>query len=416
MAQAWTISSGSELTRGRSVDTNAAWLALRLSELGATVARHVTVGDDLDALCEVLCEAAAKADFVILTGGLGPTEDDLTRAAFARAAHLPLEPDPVSLARIEQFFVARARPMPERNRVQALLPRGAQAIANHTGTAPGIYLQIGNCELVALPGVPSEMKPMFDAAVAPRIAARAAGRVLRYRCLQCHGMSEAEIGMKLADLMARGANPEVGTTASAGTIGVRIYASAADAAAAENLRDNTSDEVQRRLGNIIFGTEEDTLAGAIGKLLVQRRALVVTAESCTGGLVGKLFTDVPGSSAYYKGGVVSYSNELKMSLLGVPPELLHRHGAVSREVACAMASGARTRLAADYALSLTGIAGPEGGTADKPVGLVWIGLADANGVDTKELRLGAESSRRLIRERAAGAALNWLRLRLLAAT
>lgn len=410
---AWTISSGSELVRGRSLDTNAAWLARRLAELGVPCARHVTVGDDLDDLCAALQQAAENADCVILTGGLGPTADDLTRAAFARVSGEPLELDAPSLAQIEAFFAARHRPMPERNKLQAMLPRGASAIPNPTGTAPGIRLWAGTAELFALPGVPHEMKVMFEADVAPALARLSQGQMLRYRCLHCYGMSESEIGTHLHDLMARGANPDVGTTASAGTIGIRIHAIGASTSQADEMLHLTEMEIRRRLGVVVFGKDDETLASVVGRLLKEAGKTLVTAESCTGGLVGTVLTDVPGSSAYYLGGVISYSNALKQQLLGVVAADLEQHGAVSEVVAMQMAVGARERFRADYALAITGIAGPDGGTTDKPVGLVCFAIADPQKTAVRTAHFGADSPRAIIRERAVGTVLNWLRLLLL---
>lgn len=414
MLAAWTISSGSELIRGRSTDTNAGWLAARLSELGLPCVRHVTTGDDLAQLVAVLREAASAARVVVLTGGLGPTEDDLTRSALAQASATELELDPASLHAIEGFFAARQRAMPAANRVQAFLPRGARAIPNNTGTAPGIQQTIANCELFALPGVPHEMRTMFTNFVAPRLAALGGGTVQRYACLQCCGLAESEIGDAIKDLMQRGRNPDVGTTASAGIIGVRIYADGPSAAAADELLARTEAEVRRRLGTAVFGRNEDTLASVVGEQLAGLNRTIATAESCTGGLIGKCFTDISGSSRYFRGGIITYSDDLKVKLLGVSADELALHGAVSAGVAREMASGVREHLSADYGISATGIAGPGGGTPDKPVGLVYIGLADAGGAEFRELHLGADSPRFLIRERAVGIALNWLRLRLLA--
>jgi nicotinamide-nucleotide amidase len=413
MQNAWIISIGTELTLGQSVDTNAVWLARRLAEIGHRCDRHITAPDDLEPLVDTLRQAAAQADAVVVSGGLGPTDDDLTRVALARVAGVELAPNARSLAQIRAFFERRGRAMPERNAVQALLPRGAQAIENTCGSAPGVLLRLERALVFALPGVPFEMKRMFERDVAPRLSADSHGDVLLSRRLNCIGKGESDIGELLGDLMRRGANPEVGTTAELGTIGVRINAAGETRAIAEARLEKTEAEARRRLGALVFGRDEETLADAVGALLHACGTTLATAESCTGGLIGKLLTDTPGSSAYFKGAVVAYANEAKVELLGVDPAALRQHGAVSPEVAEQMACGARRRLGADFALSATGIAGPGGGTAAKPVGLVYIGLADGAGVQARELRYGADAPREAIRLRAANTALNLLRLRLL---
>jgi len=410
--RAWIVSIGTELTLGQSVDTNAAWLAQQLASLGIRAERHVTVADDLSAIRDALAHAADACDLIIATGGLGPTVDDLTRQALAEAADVELEIDPASLARIRAFFDRRRREFPERNQVQALVPQTGRAIENPCGTAPGIFIELNGTPCYALPGVPFEMKEMFTRDVLPHVRAAAAGRVLRQRRLNCFGLGESDVGERLRDLMAPDRNPQIGTTAELGVIGVRINVQADTAEAADALLDQTETEIRARLGKIVFGREDDTLASVVGRQLVARGETLGTAESCTGGLIAKMLTDTPGSSAYFVGGAVTYSNQLKQQLLGVPAETLARFGAVSAPVAQAMAHGARERLASTYALAVTGIAGPEGGTTDKPVGLVFFGLATPVGVTVREISLGSDSPRQIIRARAANAALNLLRLEL----
>ncbi len=410
--RAWIVSIGTELTLGQSVDTNAAWLAQQLAGLGIRGERHVTVPDDLSAIADALAQAADACDLIIATGGLGPTVDDLTRQALAEAAGVELEIDPASLARIRAFFERRRRAFPERNQVQALIPRGGRAIENLCGTAPGIFIELNGTPCYALPGVPFEMKEMFTRDLLPHVRAAAAGRALRQRRLNCFGLGESDVGEHLRDLMAPDRNPQIGTTAELGVIGVRINAQADTAEMGDALLDQTEAEIRTRLGKTVFGREDDTLASVVGQQLVARGETLGTAESCTGGLIAKMLTDTPGSSAYFVGGAVTYSNELKQQLLGVPAETLARFGAVSAPVAQAMAHGARDRLASTYALAVTGIAGPDGGTTDKPVGLVFFGLATPVGVTVREIRFGSDSPREVIRARAAHAALNLLRLEL----
>ncbi|MBN2447995.1 MAG: competence/damage-inducible protein A [Phycisphaerae bacterium] len=413
MKTAWIISIGTELTLGQTVDTNGAWLAQRLAALGIQTDRHVAVADDLAATADVALAAAGAAEVVLITGGLGPTDDDLTRAALARAAGVELVFDETSLAHIRGFFAARGREMLERNRTQAMLPRGAKAILNTCGTAPGVELRLRGCPCYVMPGVPFEMRAMFERDIEPVLRVAAAGRALRQRRLHLFGMPESEVGDVLADLMVRGRNPEVGTTATLGIIGVRINAAGDSAAEADVLLDETEREVRQRIGTPVFGRDEDTLAGVVGRMLVGRGATVSTAESCTGGLIAKELTDVAGSSAYFLGGAVTYSNAAKTAVLGVDEELIAAHGAVSEPVAAAMASGARARFGSDYAVSTTGIAGPGGGTAQKPVGLVYIGLATPTDTVVLERRFGGSVPREAIREWAARTALNRLRTWLL---
>lgn len=412
LRRAWIISIGTELALGQSVDTNAAWLAQQLAALGIRTERHITVADDLSAIRDVLTQAGDACDLIIATGGLGPTEDDLTRQALTEVAGVELKTDAASLEQIRAFFEKRRRTFTERNKVQALIPQGGRAIENTCGTAPGVFIELSGTPCHALPGVPFEMKKMFTRDVLPHVQTAAPGRILRQRWLNCFGLGESDIGERLRDLMASDRNPQVGTTAELGVIGVRINATAATAKAADALLDGAEAELRSRLGNVVFGRDSDTLASAVGERLTARGETLGTAESCTGGLIAKMLTDTPGSSAYFVGGAVTYSNQLKQELLGVPADTLAEFGAVSEPVARAMASGARERFAATYALAVTGIAGPSGGTTDKPVGLVFFGLATPAGVTTREFRFGSDSPRQVIRARAAGTALNLLRLAL----
>lgn len=409
MKAACIISIGTELTLGQTVDTNAAWLAARLAAIGIRAARHITVADDLEAIRDVLREAAGHGDIVLVTGGLGPTADDLTREAVAAAIGQPLEPHAPSAQQIRAFFAARGCEMPDTNRRQALLPRGAAAIENPSGTAPGIAVHIGGKRSYFMPGVPYEMRRMFERDVEPALRSEANGRVIVTRTLRCIGVGESNIGAKLRDLMTRGRNPEIGTTAEMGVIGVRINASADSAEVAEALAAKDETEISARLGDCVFGREDETLAAVVGRMLRTRQETVATAESCTGGLIGTLVTDVAGSSDYYIGGVVSYSDESKTRLVGVDSALLRSDGAVSESTARGMADGVRNALGADWGLSTTGIAGPGGGSSEKPVGLVYLALACGSDVVVRRLLLGGEGPRDVIRYRASLAALNLLR-------
>jgi nicotinamide-nucleotide amidase len=409
LRSAWIVAIGTELALGQAQDTNSAWLAQRLAALGVRADRHVVVADELAAIRAVLSQAAAAGDLVLVTGGLGPTDDDVTRAALAKAAGVGLEEDAASVERLQAFFARRGREMPERNRVQALIPRTGLALPNQCGTAPGIHMLLEGTPCYVLPGVPFEMRAMYEAEVEPVVRAAAAGAVLRSRRLHTFGAGESDVGLKIRDLMARGRNPEVGTTAEIGVVSVRINARGRDAAEADGLLDEAEAEIRRRLGPLVYGRDSETLGGVVGERLVELGWTLSTAESCTGGLISQLLTDVPGSSRYFLGGLVTYSNALKTGLVGVDQALLMAHGAVSEPVAVAMADGAARVTGSDVAVSVTGVAGPGGGSVEKPVGLVFIGLHTCGACAPHAFRFGEDHPREVIRMRAARMALHLVR-------
>lgn len=404
------ISCGNELILGQVVDTNTAWLAGRLSELGITTTLHLTVGDDEDDIRKAILQAGERAETVILSGGLGPTLDDVTRQAVARALGVELREDPASLAHVKCFFAKRGRAMPQTNRVQALVPVGAQPIPNTCGTAPGIRAQLGKATIYVVPGVPIEMREMFARSIRPEILAKAGGRSVQSHKLLCFGAGESDIANQIADLMARGRNPLVGTTPHEMIIGIRIVATGGSPAEAKDLLDRDVVEIRGRLGSLVYGEQEDTLAEAVGRMLIERKLTVATAESCTGGLLANGLTDLPGSSACFLRGYVTYSNQAKTELLGVPAAMIEQFGAVSEEVARVMAMGCKVRAGVHYAIGITGIAGPTGGMADKPVGLVCIALSGPSGTEVCKVNLGEHLLRWQIRDRATKVALNMLRL------
>lgn len=409
MHRAAIISIGTELTLGQTIDTNAAWLARQLAAIGIRVGRCQILADETADIVAEIRRAAGEFSIILITGGLGPTADDLTREALAEVAAAPLELHQPSLEQLLAFFATRHRPMPEANRVQAMIPRGGRALPNTCGTAPGIHINAANAAIFAMPGVPFEMKAMFERDVLPGIRAAGDGRVLRFRLVRTYGMPESELGAVIKDLMKRGNNPEVGTTADLGEIGIRINATAETPDAALTMLDETEAVLRARLGHHVYGRDDDTLASVVGAGLVQRAESIATAESCTGGMVSTLLTDVPGSSRYFMGGLIAYANEAKSNLLGVSTAIIEHHGAVSEPVARHMAASARERFRTTYALSLTGIAGPDGGTTEKPVGLLYLGLAKPTDVDVRTLNFGSDQPRNAIRIRAAKAALNLLR-------
>ena len=402
------IAIGNELTSGQTVDTNSAWLARQLVLRGIETAAHHTVVDDRAAIARALTDAVATAELVFVTGGLGPTADDLTRHGLADAMGVELEPDEKALAGLEAFFRRRGRTMVPSNRVQAMFPVGAQPIENQRGTAPGIAAKLGGSAVYVMPGVPHEMRWIYEHRIAGQLPT--AGVAIVQRVVHAFGTGESDIGSKIADLMHREANPTVGTTVAAGLISVRISARGETAGAAAALADKTAEEVKGRLGEWIIGEGDATMASAVGELLSKAGQTLSTAESCTGGMIGRMITDVGGASDYYVGGIVSYANEVKRDALGVEGQLLIDHGAVSEAVALAMAAGCRERMKTDWVIAVTGIAGPTGGTDEKPVGLVYIALASA--AATTAFRHIFPGDRPTIRHRAATAALNHLRLAL----
>lgn len=411
--QAEIISIGSELTSGQNLDTNSQWLSQRLAEVGIPVGWHTTIADDLAANIEAFTIASRRARLVLITGGLGPTQDDLTREALAQAAGVDLVFHEASFRQIQELFTRRGRTFPERNRVQAYFPATAEPIRNERGTAPGIWMTIGNAIVVAMPGVPSEMFAMFQTLVLPRLVQLSlGGGVLIQRKINTFGMGESHIEEKLFDLTRRGHVPEVGITASDAIISLRILARAPSVAEAQSRIEPVEKTIRERLGHFVYGVEDEDLQHAIFHLLAEKRLTLSCAESLTGGLVGDRLVTVPGISAWFRGGIIAYDDAVKHDLLGVPQELLDTRGAVSAEVAEAMALGCRARLGTDLAISTTGVAGPAPLAPDKPAGLVYVGLAWQGGVSSSTFTwLG---TRQEVRSRTARMALNKVRLHLLA--
>jgi nicotinamide-nucleotide amidase len=406
------ISIGSEIASGHNLDTNSQWLSLRLSEIGIPVSWHTTVADDLEDNISAFRIASQRAGLVIATGGLGPTQDDLTREALARAAGVELIFHQDSFQQIEQMFARRRRAMPERNRVQALFPAGAEPIPNAHGTAPGIWMRIGECTLVAMPGVPSEMYAMFETQVKPRLLKMELGRgVLIQRKINCFGAGESALEEKLFDLTRRGQVPEVGITVSDATISLRILARAGSRDEAQAQIEPVERTIRERLGDWVIGVEEEDLQDVVVKLLTENRRTLATAEGVTAGLLARRFGQVPGASVCFRGGIVAYDNGIKVEMLAVPQHLINEHGAVSAAVAEAMAVGCRIRFQTDLAVSTVGIAGPGGGSPEKPVGLVYAGLAWQGGATSQSFSwIGTRAD---IQSRTAKLALNRLRLHLL---
>jgi len=407
VVRASIVSIGNELLNGSSVDTNSAYLCERLLSIGIPVSAVRIVGDDNDDIAGALRAAGSEADIILTTGGLGPTDDDITRQAISRYCGKELKLDEASLVVIENFFAGRGRQMPQRNRVQAYIPEGAWALKNEIGTAPGIMHIDGAKMLFALPGVPFEMKQMFEQYVLPKLTELDGREAIVVRKLKCCGMGESNIAELLGERMERGRNPLVNITVRDGVITVHIIAAANTKAQADTAANSEQQEIAAILGDVVFAKDDISLPEAVRIRLTELKKSVAVAESCTGGLVAKLLTDVPGSSSYFLCGWVTYSNQAKVRELEIDPELIEKKGAVSEEVAAAMAAGARRKAGSDYAVAITGIAGPGGATADKSVGLVYIGLAKGDAIRVERFVFG--SDRQSVRKRAANAALDLLR-------
>ena len=381
------INTGSELLLGRVLNTHQQWLCRQLADLGYTVDRQVTVDDQAPAVAQAVRDALGQADLVIVTGGLGPTSDDRTRDVIAELLGRTLHEDAAVLAHIERFFTARKRPMPASTRVQALVPEGATVLTNAHGTAPGLVLEAPASGaqgrlLVLLPGPPRELRPMFTEQVVPIILKRfplAAPFICR--TLKTTGLGESLVEERIAGpleaLTKQGL--VLGYCARVGEVDVRFTAQGDRGremvAEAERI-------ARELLGDLVFAVDDEQLEATVVRLLTERKQTVALAESCTGGFIANRLTNVPGASAVFLAGLVTYSNDAKQRFLGVRPETLAIHGAVSESTAKEMAEGARTQTGATYAISVTGIAGPSGGTAEKPVGTVWMAVAGVAGTIT----------------------------------
>ena len=405
---------GTELLLGNITNGNARWIAEQLAALGIPHQRQLVVGDNRERLIAELQAAPERCRVLITTGGLGPTPDDLTTEAIAAAFGAPLVEHPQVWAEIQARLAARGRPCAASNRRQAFLPEGAALLPNPTGTAPGmIWSPRPDFTILTFPGVPSEMRAMWEATAAPWLrGAGLAEGVFASRMLHFWGVGESNLAEQMADLL-EGTNPTVAPYAGSGEVKLRITARAATSEAAVQLLEPVEAEIRARTGALCFGVDEASLASVLLEQLRSRGQTLAVAESCTGGGLGASLAAVPGASDVLLGGVIAYANRVKHGLLGVPAELLEAHGAVSDPVARAMAEGARRATGADWALALTGVAGPGGGSAEKPVGLVHIAVAGPAGCSSEGVRFGASRGRGWIQTLAAGEALNRLRLALL---
>ncbi|HET9794532.1 MAG TPA: competence/damage-inducible protein A [Thermoanaerobaculia bacterium] len=401
------VAVGSELLGTSRTDTNSLWLAGKLDEAGIEIARKTCVGDDLAAIAAELREAARRAPIVLVTGGLGPTADDLTREAVAEFAGRSLAIDPRILEDIRGRFARRGIAMPRINEKQALVVEGSRPLTNPRGSAPGIWLEREEGIVACLPGVPSEMKRMFEELVLPEIARRFGGSPRHRRILKIAAMGESAVEERVTPVYEKWSGHAFTILASVGEVQLHL-AAPGTAGEAERVLDEQTADFQRALEGRIYGRDDQTLESVVGGRLREIGATVATAESCTGGLIAQRITDVAGASDYFRGSVVAYADDVKTSLLDVRPGTLAAHGAVSEETAREMAEGARARFGADFALAATGIAGPGGGSPEKPVGTVWIALATPSG-KTRARHLRPPGDRATIRGWTAAAALEMLR-------
>ncbi|EPR12817.1 competence/damage-inducible protein A [Ruminiclostridium papyrosolvens] len=380
------LAVGTELLMGQIVNTNAQYISSKLPEAGVGVYYHSVVGDNPDRLEDSLKIALERCDIVITTGGLGPTQDDLTKETISRVCGKKLVIHEESLNKIKNYFSRLGRQMTPNNEKQAYMPEGCIVLKNNNGTAPGCIIETGEKVVVMLPGPPVEMKPMFLDYVMPYFKNKGAYS-LESVILRVFGIGESAMETKIIDLIDGQTNPTIATYAKEGEVTIRVTASVQEGESAEKILMPVVNEIKRRTGENLYSDKDETLDTVAAGLLLENNITIATAESCTGGLISEMLTDVPGISRVFMGGAVTYSNEAKMEYLGVKEQTIKAYGAVSRETAAEMAEGIRKRLKTDLGISVTGIAGPGGGTAEKPVGLVYIGLSSDSGTITKELRL-----------------------------
>lgn len=401
------ICVGTELLLGSIVNTNGAYLAEKCAGLGLSCYFQTVVGDNEERLSMVLETAMGRSDVVILSGGLGPTEDDLTKETAAKVCGRALVLHEPSKAAISRFFSERGLKPTDNNWKQAMLPEGAVALDNHNGTAPGVIIELEHTRLILLPGPPDELRPMFEECVAPYLA-QLTSQVICSQTVKICGVGESRAETMVKDMIDAQSNPTIATYAKTGEVHIRVTASGEDRKAAMKLVKPVVKELKSRFGNDIYSTEEETtLEKSVVDLLLANKLTVTCAESCTGGMLSARLINVPGISEVYKSGVVTYSNKSKRRFLGVKKSTLQKHGAVSRQTAEEMAKGACQMLKSDVAAAVTGIAGPDGGTEEKPVGLVYIACCVKGKVTVKECRFSGNRAK--IREAAVSAALALMR-------
>ncbi|HET6957929.1 MAG TPA: competence/damage-inducible protein A [Vicinamibacterales bacterium] len=413
--KACILAVGSEMLTPFRVDTNSLFITERLNTIGYDVRLKAVVADEVHELARVVEGALAWADLIVITGGLGPTEDDITREAVALVLELPLDEDASIVERLRDRFAKRGMTMPEINRRQAMVPRGAEVLPNANGTAPGLWLERDGRAIVLLPGPPREMKPMLEAVIAERLVSKSKSSGLFRRVLKITGRAESDVDAQASPVYTRWTTQvtPISTTILAvlGQIELHLTAEASDKAAADAVLDPAVTELQTLLGPSVYSTDGRSLETVVGDLLRENKMNIAVAESCTGGLLASRLTDVPGSSEYVDRGVVCYSNQSKIDLAGVPPPIIEQHGAVSEPVARAMAEGIKSRAGTRIGVGITGIAGPGGGTPEKPVGTVAVAVAVDDEVRVRTFQF--IGSREMVKFQATQSALNMTRLMVL---
>lgn len=410
--EAEILTIGDELLLGTVVDTNSAWLGKELAQLGVRAKYKTTVSDDPESIEDALRRALSRADLVIATGGLGATMDDATKKSVAKIFKARLVLNDKVLKSIERHFDHRGTAMPVISTQQALIPQGAKVLENPIGTAPGLLFTHRDTLLFLLPGVPAEMKSMFEADVIPLLKEAVRGKAATFqRTIRTTGLAEAQLAERLARVLKRAHRTQLSFIPTPLGVDLTITATGGYEKLANREIRTVEEEICRELGETVYGKDQETLEQVIGYLLTMKNLSLSVAESCTGGLISDRITNVPGSSKYFKGGVISYSNELKQSGLKVSSKTLKKYGAVSSQAAAEMAEGVRKSCKTDIGVSATGIAGPTGGSEEKPVGLIYLALSTKGGVQEEEHRFSGE--RRQIKEYSAQAALDMLRRYLL---
>ncbi len=414
MRSAEIIAIGSELLTPTKTDTNSLWLTEKLNEIGIEVKLKTVVGDDALRLEEVIKDALKRSDVVITTGGLGPTEDDITRQISAKAVGRELVYHENLALELRERFRRWGREMPEINKRQAFIVEGSKILPNPNGSACGMLVETDGKILAIFPGPPRELMPMFEDFVLPELTGLTGEIVFKKRILKVSGMGESAIDEAIAPIYSKYSNVRTGILFNKSEVEVHLSAQAKSSLEADSLNEEIANKIVEKLGLAVFSTVGEELEQVVGNLLARNGKTISVAESCTGGLIGERLTDISGSSAYFTEGVIAYSNAAKIRTLNVPKELIEQYGAVSAEVCEAMAAGMLDLAKTDYAISVTGIAGPTGGTADKPVGTVFIGCARKKKVRSRKIVLPGD--RYLIRWRASQAALDILRRTILQET
>ncbi|MFN7489363.1 MAG: competence/damage-inducible protein A [Chryseotalea sp.] len=403
------LTIGDEILFGQITDTNSQWMSQQLSDIGIKVIRKTSVGDQVNEILNAFAEAEKRADVILITGGLGPTSDDLTKPCLSQYFNSPLVMNEEALQEVKAFFKSRGRELTELNRQQAALPAACEKITNPVGTAPGMWFDRGNKIFMSMPGVPHEMKRMMRDHVLPRLKNKFELPVIHHQVIRTIGQGESFLAEKIANWeKALPEHIKLAYLPSLGEVKLRLTCYGESL---EKLKEEANHQTQLlidRIGSYIYGYGEDPIEVAIGKLLSEKNLTLSIAESCTGGNVSRMITSVPGSSAYFQGSIIPYSYEIKMAQLGIKPETLQEYGAVSEQTIAEMATNVRTRFHTNIGMATSGIAGPGGATPEKPVGTVWIAYADEQRVITKKLQLSTE--RHLNIQLASMAVLNLIRL------